>query len=82
MKRFSQFVVSEAVTQGATNTEMAICYQYNFKRTKDQTKALSDSGISDKDFKISELIERQLTISKCFRIVVDCNHFFIIKMLP
>ena len=51
MKRFSQFVVSEAVTQGATNTEMAICYQYNLKRTNDQTKALSDSGISEKDFK-------------------------------
>ena len=51
MKSFTQFVVSEAVTQGATNTEMAICYQYNFKRTKDQSKALSDSGISEKDFK-------------------------------
>ena len=51
MKRFSQFVVSEAVTQGATNTEMAICYQYNLKRTNDQTKTLSDSGISEKDFK-------------------------------
>ena len=51
MKRFSQFVVSEAVTAAATNTEMAICYQYNLKRTKDQSKALSDSGISEKDFK-------------------------------
>ena len=30
MKGFNHFVVSEAVTQAATNTEMAICYQYNF----------------------------------------------------
>ena len=51
MKRFSQFVVSEAVTAAATNTEMAICYHYNLKRTKDQKKALSDSGISDDNFK-------------------------------
>ena len=51
LKSFSSFVISEAVTQGATNAEMAICYQYNFKRTKDQNKALSDSGISEKDFK-------------------------------
>ena len=51
MRAFSRFVLSEASTQGATNTEMAICYQYNFKRTKDQKKALSDSGISDDNFK-------------------------------
>ena len=51
MIRFKNFLVlSEAVTQDATNTEMAICYQYNLKRTKDQSKALSDSGISEKDF--------------------------------
>lgn len=51
MRPFKKFVLSEASTQGATNTEMAICYQYNFNRTQDQKKALSDSGISDDNFK-------------------------------
>lgn len=51
MKTFRTFLaLSEAVTQDATNTEVAICYHYNFKRTKDHSKALSDSGISEKDF--------------------------------
>ena len=52
MKTFRTFLaLSEAVTQDATNTEMAICYHYNFKRTKDHSESLSDSGISEKDFK-------------------------------
>ena len=41
----------EADTTDATNTEMAICYQYNFKKTKDREQALQDAGIEPAKFK-------------------------------
>lgn len=62
MKRFSQFILTEADTSGATNTEIAICYQYNFNRTDDHEKALSDAGISSSDYE--KLTEELLDIGK------------------
>lgn len=41
----------EADTTDATNAEMAICYQYNFKKTKDREQALQDAGITPAKFK-------------------------------
>jgi len=59
MKTFKQYVLAEADTSGATNTEIAICYQYNLNRTNDHDKALSDGGIDPKDFQklTPELLE-------------------------
>lgn len=62
MKSFTQFCLTEADTSGATNTEIAICYQYNLNRTGDHEKALSDSGVSDSDY--GKLSEELLDIGK------------------
>ena len=51
MKSFGQFLLTEADTAAATNTEIAICYHYNLLRTKNHEDALSDSGVDEKDFK-------------------------------
>ena len=50
MKDFHHHYLTEADTSAATNTEVAICYQYNMLRDKDHDKALSSSGVSEKDF--------------------------------
>lgn len=51
MKSFKQFCLYESDTSDATNAEIAICYQYNLKRTGDTEKALSDTGVSYDKFK-------------------------------
>ena len=51
---------SESVTSDATNTEMAICYEYNLIRSNgDMDAALSQAGISKKKFDVltPELLE-------------------------
>ena len=72
MERFNKFIsedygwrplLVEAVTTDATNTEMAICYQYNLIRSEgDKDKALSEAGISENDFK--KLTPKLLKIGK------------------
>ena len=49
MKTFKGYL-AEADTSGATNTEMAICYQYNMLKFNDHDKALSKAGISEDKF--------------------------------
>ena len=50
MKEFLEHYLTEADTSAATNTEVAICYEYNMLRDKDHAKALSSAGVSEKDF--------------------------------
>ena len=50
MKDFHHHYLTEADTSAATNTEVAICYEYNLIREKDHEKALEASGVSQKDF--------------------------------
>ena len=46
-----QTYMFESVTTDATNTEMAICYQYNLLRSDgDKDRALSQAGITEKNF--------------------------------
>ena len=49
MKTFKSFL-TEADTSGATNTEMAICYQYNMLKFNDHDKALTKAGITEDKF--------------------------------
>jgi hypothetical protein len=46
MLKFKKYIaLMEADTSAATNTEMAICYQYNMRKFDDHDKALAKAGI-------------------------------------
>ena len=72
MKTFKGYL-AEADTSGATNTEMAICYQYNMLKFNDHDKALSKAGISEDKFE--QVVYSIIHLLVCF------VYFYVFKLL-